>query len=130
MPRTPSAPTDAELDVLKVLWDGGPATIRALTDRLYPDGGTAYYATVQKLLERLEGKGCVRRDRRDRVHVYRASVERADLISRRLRETARDLCAGSMTPLLTHLVEGADLAPEDLRRLGDLVERRARGRKA
>ena len=37
--------TDAELEVLKLLWDRGPSTIRQLTDRLYPDGGTAHYAT-------------------------------------------------------------------------------------
>ena len=49
---------DAELAVLQQLWERGPATIRQLTDALYPEGTDAYYATVQKLLERLEAKGC------------------------------------------------------------------------
>ena len=64
MARNPQDVTETELAVLQVLWDEGPATIRRLTDVLYPSGGTALYATVQKLLERLEAKGCVRRERR------------------------------------------------------------------
>ena len=56
MARTPQDVTDAELAVLQILWDGGAATIRQLTDVLYPGGGTAQYATVQKLLERLEAR--------------------------------------------------------------------------
>ena len=56
--------TDAELAVLQTLWEHGPATIRQLADILYPGGKAAQYGTVQKLLERLEGKTCVRRDLR------------------------------------------------------------------
>ena len=97
--------TDTELLVLEVLWDDGPSTIRELTDALYPQGDTAHYATVQKLLERLKAKHFVRRRKQGRGHVYSASVERPELIARRLRETAEQLCGGSLTPLLTHLVQ-------------------------
>jgi fructose/tagatose bisphosphate aldolase len=68
--------TDAELDVLRVIWDRGSATIRAIADRLYPAGGTSEYATVQKLLERLEGKECVVRDRDTWPHTFAAAIER------------------------------------------------------
>src|SRR5262249_24119933 len=104
MARTPQDVTDAELAVLQVLWDQGPAPIRALTDVLYPDGGTAHYATVQKLLERLEAKGCVSRDRAGAVHSFTATLDRDELIGRRLRDVAEKLCGGSLTPLLTNLV--------------------------
>ena len=57
---------DAELAVLKVLWERDSATIRELTDVLYPEGDTAHYATVQKLLVRLQGRGCVDRRRKGR----------------------------------------------------------------
>ena len=57
MARTPQDITDAELAVLQVLWHAGATTIRQLTDTLYPQGGSAHYAAVQKLLERLEKKG-------------------------------------------------------------------------
>ena len=72
MARTPRDVTDAELAVLQVLWDHGPATVRLLTDTLYPEGTAAQYATVQKLLERLEGKGCVERDRKGPL--FRAAI--------------------------------------------------------
>ena len=65
MPRPIPDTTDAELAVMQSLWDlprpGGAATIRELTDRLYPGGAASEYATVQKLLERLNNKGYVSR---------------------------------------------------------------------
>ena len=122
MARTPKDITDAELAVLETLWSGGAATIRQLTDLLYPGGGTSSYATVQKLLERLEEKGTVRRDRRRLPHVFQASVERSDLIGKRLRDVADQLCGGSLTPLLTHLVKQGELSRGERQALRDLVE--------
>ena len=55
MAKPPQDVTDAELAVLQVLWSEGPATIRQLTETIYPDSGPGYYATVQKLLE-FDGK--------------------------------------------------------------------------
>lgn len=118
--------TDAELDVLRALWDVGPATIRTLTDRLYPSGGTSEYATVQKLLERLEGKGHVARTAEGRQNVFRATVRREELVARRLRDTAEDLCDGSLTPLLTQLVSAGKLSREELRELRRVVDRATR----
>lgn len=96
--------TDAELAVLQVLWAGGECTIRQITDVLYPRGGSSEYATVQKLLERLEGKECVKRRRTESVHVFTPAIDREELIGRRLADVAEKLCDGSLTPLLTHLV--------------------------
>lgn len=123
MSRPRADVTDAELAVLKVLWARGSATIRALADRLYPGGTTAHYATVQKLLERLEGKGCVDRARDGRVNVYRPRVDRTALIAHRLQATADRLCEGSLTPLLTHLVDRAELSHDDVDALRGLVAR-------
>src|SRR5437588_1622731 len=113
MARTPQDVTDAELAVLQVLWEHGPLPIRRLTEFLYPEGKTAQYATVQKLLERLEGKGCVARDRSTAVHVFMATIGRDELVGRRLREVAEKLCGGSWTPLLTHLVQTEQLTPKE-----------------
>ena len=115
--------TETELAVLKLLWRRGASTIRQLTDLLYPEGGPSHYATVQKLLERLEAKKCVRRTRRERVNVFSPAVGRADLIARRLRETADQLCDGSLTPLLTHLVDSSELSRDEVAALRDLVDR-------
>jgi predicted transcriptional regulator len=131
MARTPQDVTDAELAVLQALWDGGPATIRHLTDALYPGGSAAQYATVQKLLERLEGKGCVARDRRPAAHAFAAAIGREDLIGRRLRDVAEKLCGGSLTPLLTHLVRTRRLSSrerQELRALIDDLDQKSKGK--
>ena len=124
MARTAQDVTDAELAVLQALWERGSATIRQLTDALYPGGSAAQYATVQKLLERLDAKGCVRRDRRPWPHVFAATVDRDDLIGRRLRAVAEKLCGGSLTPLLTHLLAVERLSPEERQELRAVLEGR------
>jgi BlaI family penicillinase repressor len=121
MARTPRDVTDAELAVLQVLWDGGPATRRQITDVLYPGGGPAHYTTVQKLLERLEAKGYVSRERGGAVRTFRAAVNREELISRRLRDVAEKLCGGSLTPLLINLVRTEPLTDRELHDLQALV---------
>jgi len=122
MARTPQDITDAELAVLQLLWDAGPLPIRRITDRLYPGGATAQSATVQKLLERLEQKDCVTRDRSAAVHVFAAAIGREDLIGRRLQAVAEKLCGGSWTPLLTHLVSVQRLSAKERHELRRLIE--------
>ena len=126
MARIPRDVTDAELEVLRALWDDGEATIRALADRLYPGGGTSEYATVQKLLERLEDKGHVARRAEGRSNVFSARVKREELVARRLRDTAEKLCDGSLTPLLTHLVSAGRLSQHELLELRRMVDRLSR----
>lgn len=122
MPRTSQDVTDAELAVLQALWDRGPSTRRQLGETLYPGGGGAPYTTVQKLLERLEAKGCVRQDRRQEPLTFAAAVSRDELISRRLRAMADQLCDGSLTPLFANLVRAKPLSAEELSELRRLVE--------
>src|SRR5690349_5671773 len=99
MGRTPLHVTDAELSVLEVLWEHGPSTVRRITDVLYPGGGVSKYATVQKLLERLEkGNRYVKRDRSGGVQLFAATIDRGHLIGRRLDDIAASLCGGSLTP--------------------------------
>jgi len=122
MARTPQDVTDAELAVLQVLWEQGPATVRQLSDVLYPGSRPSQVATVQKLLERLEAKACVVRDRRAAVHVFRAALDRDALIGRRLQELAEKLCGGSLTPILTNLVRVQRLTPREHQELLALIE--------
>ena len=114
--------TESELAVLRILWDRGLATIRQLTDELHPEGGPAQYATVQKLLDRMEAKAFVRRDRSLFVHQFAPAMDRDELIGRRLRSLAETLCDGSLTPLLTHLARAGDLTEEDRRALREIIE--------
>jgi predicted transcriptional regulator len=122
MARTPQDITKGELEILQVLWDDGPATIRRLTEVLKPGGGSAQYATVQKQLDRLETKGYVRRDRSAAAHTFAAAVGRDEVIGRRLRDMAEKLCGGSLTPLLTHLVRTRRLSARERQELRALID--------
>jgi predicted transcriptional regulator len=123
--------TDAELAVMQCLWEQGWATIRQLTDKLYPDGNDAHYATVQKLLERLEAKGHVARDRSSHAHVFKPLTERDVIVGHRLREMAEKFCGGLMGPLLTQLLHAEELSSQErqeLRALIDELDRKDRPR--
>jgi BlaI family transcriptional regulator, penicillinase repressor len=122
MARTAQDVTDAELGILQVLWDIGPSPIRKLTAALYQSAGVSQYATVQKLLERLESKGYVERDRSANVHVFAAAVNKDELIGRRLQSLAEKLCGGSLTPLLSHLLQSRPLSPEERSSLRALID--------
>jgi predicted transcriptional regulator len=115
--------TDAELAVLQMLWERGPATIRQLTEVLYPDGNEAHYATVQKLLERLESKGHVHRDRTSHAHRFSSRTDCDTLVGLRLRAIAEKLCGGSMTPLLTQLLRAEALSARERQELRDLIDK-------
>lgn len=114
--------TEAELNVLQVLWREGPLTIRGITEILEPKRVDAYYSTVKKLLERLESKGFVQREAAGIAFIYEATVARDDLVGRRLQDVAETLCEGSLTPLLTQLAQHHDLSRKQQKVLMDLIE--------
>ena len=122
MARTPQDVTDAELAVLEVLWERGASSRRQIADVLYPGGGPAHFTTVQKLLERLESKGYVTRGPGDGPVTFLASVDREQLISRRLLDVADKLCGGSLTPLLMNLVRAKPLTPREVQELQNLLQ--------
>jgi predicted transcriptional regulator len=114
--------TDTELLVLQVLWDRGEATTREVCDEIYPDGSTSQYYTVQKLLERLEKRNCVKRDRSQRVHVFTAAIDRDTLIQERLRGLSDALCGGSIIPMLTGLIQMRRWTASEQEELRDLLD--------
>jgi BlaI family transcriptional regulator, penicillinase repressor len=120
--RTPQNVTDAEWAILDVLWNQGPATVRHLTEVLYPSGSASEHGTVYKLLERLEAKGCVKRARSGGVYEFRATVARDEVIGRELEALVEKMCGGSLQPLLSNLVRVKRLTPVELRELLALVD--------
>lgn len=123
--------TDAELAVLEALWKRGRSTIRSLAEELYPDGGggATEYATVQKLLERLENKGHVKRERDASPQQFAPVTGREDLLAHRLRTLADKLCGGSLAPILTHLVHNEKLSPGEIQSLRALLQDLSRQRR-
>ncbi len=123
MTGKPRDVTDSELSVLIVLWNQPDSTIREITEAIYEDYSPSSHATVQKLLERLEAKDCVTRDRSGFAHRFRATIERSDLLDRQLEAVADKLCDGSLTPLLLHLAGRTSLTEAERRQLRKLIER-------
>jgi BlaI family transcriptional regulator, penicillinase repressor len=113
--------TEAELAILGILWDDGQATARGITERLYPPCSPADIATVQKLLQRLEEKGLVRRDRSERVHRFSAAMSREQFAGEQLTQLAEKLSGGSLTPLLVHVVENNRLSRRELDEFRELL---------
>ena len=120
--RTPKDVTDAELAVLQMLWERGPAAIRELTEVLYPHDVETQYSTVKRLLARLEAKGFVRRDRRESVHRFHPLVDRDGLVGRRLERLAESLCGGSISPLLTQLAQSHKLTEQQRQTLLAMID--------
>jgi predicted transcriptional regulator len=118
--------TDAELAVLETLWQRGTSTTRDLTDILYPGGTSSHFCTVQKLLERLEDKQCVQRDRSHWPQRFTALIDRKTLIDRSLRALAEKLCGGSLTPLLTHLLSTDDFTDSERTQLRSYLQKLTR----
>ena len=94
MTRRPQTVTDAELAVLKVLWQRGPLTAKDITAAIYPDGAESEFASVHSFLQRLERKGLVDRDRSSFVHSFSAAVSQADVAGTRLVQKCPPLGCG------------------------------------
>lgn len=113
---------DAELEVLKVLWEHGPATVREALTQIHARGRRVAYTTVQTLLTRLEQKGFVASDKSDFAHVFRATVRR-DRVSRfRLRTLVKQLYDGAPGPAVLQLVRTGRLTPQEIRELQELID--------
>ena len=122
MSRKPQQVTEAELAILTELWARPTMTVRELSTVLYGGTSASELATVQKLLARLEGKECVSRQRDCWPHEFKATVDREEMIQRRLQLTADELCAGSLSPLLSNLVRNAKLTARERTKLQDLLD--------
>jgi len=122
--------SDAEREVLRVLWDPGPGTIRAIREALVKQGRTWAYTTVATLLQRLQGKEYVTSDASAVPHVYRACVSREELLDRRLKDAAEELCDGQVAPLLLALVQGNRFSADELARLRQLLDEAKRQSRA
>ncbi len=103
MADTPPRPTDAELEILTVLWSRGPSTVRDVHEVVARRKPTQY-TTVLKLLQIMAEKGLVRRNERQRAHVYEAAKPRewtqrqlaGDLLQRAFEGSARNLVLGAL----------------------------------
>ncbi len=117
-------PTDAELAILRVLWDRGPSTVRDVLEVLDRQRATGY-TTVLKLLQIMADKGLVLRDTRERTHVYRA--RRTE--QRTQRQLVGDLVErafdGSAARLVMQALAARRATPEELEEIRRLLDQHA-----
>jgi len=118
--QTPLA--NAELAVMDLLWQNDRLTARQIREQLYPDATKAQHGTVQKLLQRLEEKGYVERDRSVFVHLFSAAISRQTYAGQQLESLADKLTAGSFAPLITHLVETKKISRDEIDRIRAILD--------
>lgn len=114
--------TNAEIALMELLWETNPLTARQIRDQLYDDSRTSQHGTVQRLLQSLEEKGYVSRDRSLGVQLFSPTLSRAAYGGRQLESLAEKLTGGSIAPLLTHLLESDKLDKAEIKRLRKVLE--------
>ena len=121
-------PTASELEILRVLWERGPSTVREVHEALREKRDLGY-TTVLKLLQIMTAKGTVRRNEEQRAHVYEACQPATETKRQLVGDVLQRVFEGSASELMIHALEGRRTSKkelDDLRRLLDEYEGRNR----
>ena len=128
MPSKPPRPTEGELAVLRVLWEGGPATVREILRTLNLTKPTGY-TTALKVLQIMTEKGLVERDEQVRPQVYRPSCPREQTERQLVRDLLHRAFGGSVRKLVLHALAEERSSPEELAAVENLLDRLEGGKK-
>lgn len=121
MSKTPR-PTDAELAILRVLWDLGPSTVRQVHDVLMRERPTAY-TTALKLLQIMTEKGLVRRDEADRTHIYHPRLTQEQTQRQLIRDLMDRAFGGSSSQLVLQALASKRASSDELAEIRRMLER-------
>jgi predicted transcriptional regulator len=122
MPKPkPPKPTDAELAILRVLWQRGPTTVREVWEQLNPQHGTGY-TTVLKTMQIMVEKGLLARDETDRSHVYRAARSEGQTQRQVVGYLLDRLFAGSAHKLVMQALATRKATPAELAEIRKLLD--------
>jgi len=105
--------TDLELEIMKVIWRRGSATVRDVYEELLTERKIAY-TTVMTMIGILERKGRLNKQENDRAYIYTATEPRTDVVGSMVHDFLKRVFDGSAKPLLLHLVENQKISPEEL----------------
>lgn len=114
-------PTDAELSILRVLWERGPSTVRQVYEELGRERPLAY-TTALKLLQIMTDKGLVERDDRDRTHVYHARLSEEATQRQLVRDLVDRAFGGSASKLVLQALAAKRASAEELREIRRVLE--------
>lgn len=112
----------AELEVLKVLWELGPSTVREVMQQVHANGRRLAYTTILTLLGRLEQKGAVQSDKRGLAHVFKAAANRETVRRSRLKTLVQQLYDGAAAPLVLQLMKTQRFSREEIESLQKLIK--------
>ena len=115
-------PTEAELSILRVLWDHGPLSVRAIQEILNAAKPTGY-TTVLKLLQIMTGKGLVERDEEVRPQIYRSRYSQQQTQGQLVRDLLARAFGGSVKDLVLQALATRKSTPEELRAIEELLDR-------
>ena len=120
MPRFTPRPTDAELAILRVLWQRGPSTVRQVHEALGEERDTGY-TTSLKLMQIMAEKGLVTRDETNRTHVYAAKLTRAETQSQLISDLVDRAFGGSAAALVLQALNSEATTPEEIDEIRKLI---------
>lgn len=126
MSQAPPLPTDAELEVLKVLWDLGPSPVRAVHETLEKTRPITYTG-VLKLLQVMHQKALVTRDERQRNHVYAAALPQERTQERLLDALCERAFGGSAARLVLRALSGTRASEAERQKIRELLNQEVEG---
>jgi len=116
----PAAPTDAELAILRVLWDRSPRSVREVHEAIAADKPVGY-TTVLKTMQIMFDKGLVKRDERQKAHLYRPALPAPRMQKRLVDDLVERAFGGAADQLVMHALAGRKASPEEIAQLRRLL---------
>lgn len=120
--KTMPRPTDAELAILRVLWERGPSTVRDVHEILSASQPTGY-TTILKLLQIMTEKGLVVRDESERAHVYEPRYSEQKTQRQLLKDLTERAFGGSPGKLVMQALSAQKASPEELDEIRELLKK-------
>lgn len=122
---TTPIPSNAELEILRILWKRGPSTVRDVHDELKRERDLGY-TTVLKIMQVMAEKKIVTRDESERSHVYKAAVEEKSIKRRLVSDLLDKAFDGSAAQLVMHALSDKRASAEDLKKIRKLLDESSR----
>lgn len=122
---TQTKPTEAELDILNVLWQRDSATVREVYEVLSQDK-TIGYTTVLKMMQIMDEKGLVERDTQAKAHVYRAKLEQKEAQRNFVANLLDKVFGGSAKQLVLQALESKPASAEEMKEIREILKQAER----
>ncbi|MFS2185860.1 BlaI/MecI/CopY family transcriptional regulator [Mucilaginibacter sp. Mucisp84] len=116
-------PTKTEMDVLRVLWQYGPSTVRFVHDKLNEQKEAVIYTSTLKLMQVMKEKGMLNRDETNMKHIYTAAVEESKVKGNMLGRFVDSMYNGSPSDLMIALLGNDKTSAEELRKIKELLKK-------